>query len=325
MITGLAVGQTVPTIGVVDFYGLHKISEWRIRQALGAKEGDRLPHSKGDVEERIDAIPGIVEGHLEAVCCNAGKTILYVGVEEKGSPHFELRDPPDGEQVLPEEITAAYRRFMEAFTVAVRRGATGEDLTAGHSRMIDRNARAVQDMFPQLAEDHLSELRNVLRDCGDEDQRATATYVIAYAVHKSEVIDDVQYALKDPDARVRQNAAHALMAMAVYARMNPKSGLKVEPTWFIEMLNSLSWSDRNQALLALQTLTENGETGTLEQLRVRALPALIEMARWKTLEHALPAYILVARIAGWNEDLIRAAWSRGDREQAIAAALKRKR
>ena len=50
------------------------------------------------------------------------------------------------------------------------------------------------------------------------------------------------------------------------------------------------------------------------------MPALIEMARWKTLAHALPAYILVGRVAGWSEDQMQAAWSRGDREAAIAAA-----
>ncbi len=325
LFAGALSAQTVPTIGVVDFYGLRKVPEARIRQALGAKEGDKLPPSKGDVEERLDAVPGVVEGHLEAVCCNDGKTILYVGIEEKGSPHFELRDPPDAEIALPEEVTAAYRRFMEAFSAAVRRGETEEDLTQGHSRMRDQNSRAVQDMFPGLAARHLEELRNVLRNSGDEDQRATAAYIIAYLDDKKEVIDDVQFALKDSDARVRQNAAHALMAMAVLARLNPDAGLKVEPTWFIEMLNSLSWSDRNQALLALQSLTEHGESGTIEQLRARALPSLVEMARWKTLEHALPAYILVGRIAGWNETQIRDAWSRGNREQAIAAALKRKK
>ena len=310
---------------MLDYYGLHRVPEAKIRQVLGAREGDKLPASKGDAEERLDMIPGIAEAHLEAVCCNAGKTILYVGVEERGGPHFELREAPDGETVLPEEITSTYRRFLDAFSASVRNGSAEEDLTAGHSRLADASARAIQDMFPQLAKDHLSELRNVLRNSADEDQRATAVYVIAYAARKADVIDDVQYALKDPDAGVRSNASHALMAMSVLARLNPDLALNVEPTWFIEMLNSLSWSDRNRALLALQTLTERGETGTLEQLRVRALPALIEMARWKTLEHALPAYILLGRVAGWSEDLIQSSWRTGNREPVIAAAGKRKK
>jgi hypothetical protein len=333
---GLAVGQATvatvrvptigpPTIGVVDFYGLHKVQEAKVRQVLGAREGDPLPHSKGDTEEKLDTISGVVESHLEAVCCQAGKTILYVGIEERGAPHFELRDAPDGEDVLPEEITATYRRFLEALSAAVRRGSTEEDLTAGHSRMADPAARAIQDMFPALAKEHLRELRNVLRNSADEDQRATAVYVIAYAPKKVEVLDDLQYSLKDPDPSVRYNATRALVAFAVLARLHPQPDLKVESTWFIEMLNSLSWSDRNRALLALQVLTDKGDPVVLEQLRTRAMPALVEMARWKTLEHALPAYILVGRVAGLSEDQIQRAWSRGDRESVIAAAAKKKR
>jgi hypothetical protein len=314
-----------PTIGLVDFYGLHKVSEAKIRQVLGAREGDPLPHSKGDTEEKLDTISGVVESHLEAVCCQGGKTILYIGIEERGAPHFDLRDAPDGEDMLPEEITASYRRFMEAFAAAVRGGSTEEDLTSGHSRMADPAARAIQDMFPVMAKDHLKELRNVLRNSADEDQRATAVYVIAYAPKKAEVIDDLQYALKDADAGVRHNAVQALLAFAVLARLHPELELKVEPTWFIEMLNSLSWSDRNRALHALQVLTDKDDPAVLEQLRTRAMASLIEMARWKTLEHALPAYILVGRIAGLSDASIQAAWSRGDRESVIAAAAKKKK
>jgi hypothetical protein len=57
-----------PVIGTLDFYGLRKVTEAKVRQALGVREGDPLPSSKGDVEERLDAIPGVVESHLEAVC-----------------------------------------------------------------------------------------------------------------------------------------------------------------------------------------------------------------------------------------------------------------
>ena len=107
-----------------------------------------------------------------------------------------------------------------------------------------------------------------------------------------------------------------------------RSGLTVSPTWFIEMLNSLSWSDRNRAVMALQILTDRPDPSTLEQIRDRALPSLIDMARWKTLAHALPPYLLLGRVAGLPEDQVQAAWSRGDREwvitQATAAAAKKK-
>ncbi|HEY1756823.1 MAG TPA: HEAT repeat domain-containing protein [Bryobacteraceae bacterium] len=304
-----------PMIGTLDFYGLHKVTEARVRQALGVREGSPLPASKGDVEERLDSIPGVVESHLEAVCCDNGKITLYVGIEERGAPHFELREVPDGDAALPSEIDGAYRRFLDAYAAAARQGYTKEDLTKGYARSEDPNTRAIQDMFPSLVADHLAELRATLRSSADEEQRATAAYVIGYAADPKSVLNDLQYALRDADQGVRVNAARSLIAFA-------GAGIKVEPTWFIEMLNSLSWTDRTRALAALQILTDSRNQIVLDHLRDRALPSLVEMARWKTLAHALPAYVLLGRITGKSEKEIQDAWSRGDRESIIAEAVK---
>lgn len=83
-----------PRIGLIDFYGLHRVTEQKIRQTLGVKEGDFLPRSKGDVEERLDDIPNVVESHLEAVCCDEGKMILYVGLEEEAPFTSTFASPP---------------------------------------------------------------------------------------------------------------------------------------------------------------------------------------------------------------------------------------
>jgi len=310
-------------VDVLDFYGLRKVSEAQIRKALGIHEGDRMPPSKGDAESKLDQIPGVVEAHLEAVCCDNGQTILYVGIEERGAPHFELRDPPDKDVSLPPEIVSTYTRFLEAAQTAARRGSTEEDLTHGHPLMADGSARAIQEMFPALADQHLAQIRDVLRNSDDEVQRAVAAYVLVYASRKSDVVDDLQFALKDADAGVRNNAARSLLALSVLAKLDPSSAVRISPTWFIEMLNSLSWSDRNRALKALQTLTDSRDPLVLDQLRTRALDALIDMARWKTLSHALPAFILLGSVAGMPEPEIQAAWTRGDREAVITAAKKK--
>ena len=311
-------------IDVLDFYGLRKVSESQIRKALGVREGDWMPPSKGDAETKLDQIPGVVESHLEAVCCDSGQTILYVGIEERGAPHFDLREPPESEIALPDEIVSAYNRFLEAAEAASRRGSTEEDLTHGHPLMADGSARAIQEMFPALADKDLSQLREVLRNSSDESQRAIAAYVLVYATRKSGVVNDLQNALKDADAGVRNNAGRSLVALSVLAKLDPSSEISVSPTWFIEMLNSLSWSDRHRALWALQTLTDSREPLVLDQLRTRALDALIDMARWKTLSHALPAFVLLGRVAGMAEPDIQSAWTRGDRDSVIAAAKKKR-
>jgi len=310
-------------VGVIDFYGLRKISESQIRKVLGVREGDLLPASKGDAETKLDQISGVVESHLEAVCCDAGRTILYVGIEERGATHFDLREPPEGAAVLPEEIVTAYGRFLEAAHDASRRNTTDEDLTHGHPLMADGATRAVQEMFPALVDAHLAEIREVLRNSEDEAQRAMAAYVLVYATRKSGIVNDLQYALKDADAGVRNNAARSLVALSVLAKLDPSSEVRISATWFIEMLNSLSWSDRNRALWALQTLTDSRDPVVLDPLRTRALDALIDMARWKTLSHALPAFILLGRVAGMPEPDIQAAWTRGDRDSVVSASKKK--
>ncbi len=63
----------------------------------------------------------------------------------------------------------------------------------------------------------------------------------------------------------------------------------------------------------------------LDQLRDRALGLLAEMSRWKTLAHALPAFVLLGRMAGLSEQQIQDAWTRGDRETVIAAAAGKKK
>lgn len=309
-----------PRIGIIDFYGLRKVPEARVRQALAVHEADPLPRSKGDAEERIDAIPGVIESHLEAVCCDAGRMILYVGIEEKGARHFDLREPPDGDVQLPEDITATYRRFVAASDAASRLGETAEDLTHGHALSNNVETREIQEQFTAIVEHNLADLRHVLRDSSDEEQRAIAAYVIAYGRSKRDIVDDLQYALKDADAGVRFNAARGLKALAVMVQKNPDAGFRVESTWFIEMLNSLSWTDRTQALAVLQILTDKRDQDTLDQIRERALDSVIEMARWKSLAHALPAFVLLGRVAGLPDQQVQDAFARGDRESVIAQA-----
>lgn len=319
LVSILAAGQ-LPRIGVVEIYGLRKLSAEKLRKVLGVREGDPLPASKAAVEERLEALPEVARARLEAICCVDDRVILYVGIEERSSPHFQFRYPPRGNLRLPEPIVETYRDFIRALEDAARRGETREDLSRGYALSADPATRALQERFRDLAAANLAVLREVLRNSMFEDQRAIAAYVIGYAPRARGVVEDLQYAMQDADAGVRANAMRALAAVAVLARSDPELGLRVEPTWFIEMLNSIVWSDRYRAASALANLTEDRNPRTLTHIRERALASLIEMARWKTLTHALPAFLVLGRIAGMSEAEIYRAWERGDRDAVIARA-----
>jgi hypothetical protein len=85
-------------------------------------------------------------------------------------------------------------------------------------------------------------------------------------------------------------------------------------------LNSIEWTDRNKSSFAVAMLTENRDPALLTDLRARALPSLIEMARWKSDGHAEPAFLVLGRLAGLPDDAITAAFERGDRGSVIEAA-----
>lgn len=309
--------ESAPRLSTIDIYGLHKVSLNRIHKALGVSAGDPIPPSKGDIEERLEKIPGVVLARLEAVCCEGKGGMLFVGIEEKGAAHFALHSPPAGDATLPQEMVDAYHELVRAVESAARRGSTAEDLTQGHPLMADPDAREIQERFIEFANLHLAELRNALRNSGDEEQRAIATTMINYAPDKTKVVGDLEYAVQDPDEDVRASAVRALNAIAVLAAKKPGLGIHISPTWFVEMLNSIVLGDRTSATNALVNLTDERPAATLELLRERALPALVEMSQWNSLRYALPAFILLGRVGGLSEEQIQESWSRGERAAMI--------
>jgi len=74
-------GDHGPKIGIIDFYGLKKVPEAKVREAIGVTEGGSLPRSKNDAEIAVEELDNVVLSRLQAICCEDGKAILYVGVE----------------------------------------------------------------------------------------------------------------------------------------------------------------------------------------------------------------------------------------------------
>ncbi len=328
LLPAVLAADSVPRIGSIDYYGLRKVPQSHIQKVLGVSVGDPLPASKGDVEDRLEEVPGVVQARLEAVCCDGSRSMLFVGIQEKGAAHFELRAPPQGDATLPDDLTNPYEQMRVAIELAARRGSTAEDLTHGHPLAADPDARAIQERLVDLVPKHLLQIRDVLRNSADENQRAMAATLIGYAREKSAVVGDLEYAIQDPDETVRGEAMSALSAIAVLAAKQPELDIQIPATWFVEMLNSVSLSDRIKAAKALVNLTDSRPQGILDMMHERALPALVEMAEWHSLNHALPSFLLIGRVGGLSDKQIQDRWTRGDREETvreILAAGKKKR
>jgi hypothetical protein len=307
-----------PSVGIVDYYGVRHLSLEKLRKQVALNPGDAMPASKADLEERLESINGVVRAEVTAHCCEAGKTILYIGIEEKGAPHFDYNDAPSGETLLPDYVVENYRSFLPALNRAAARGEAAEDLSLGHSLMANSEVRAFQERFVIHAELYLDRLKQVLRTGSDAEHRAIAAHLLGYARNKRIVIDDLQFALRDPDETVRGNSLRALAAIAVLAEKDKELGIQVSPTWIVEMLHSINWNDRYRAAQTLVRLTGNREPGTIGLLRERGAAEISEMALWKHLTHALAPFFLAGRMAGMDEKAIEEAWISGDRQQVVS-------
>ena len=315
----------IPPIGIIDLYGLRSVPEQQVRAALQLGEGDSFPASKAEVERRLATIPGVMRARISGVCCDAGRSIVFIGIEEAGSPVPRFRAEPTGAVRLPDDIVQAGAALDKAQMAAVLRGDAGEDQSSGHSLLHDSTGRAIQQRFIGFAVRDSARLRDVLRHSGDSSQRALAAEVIAYGNDKGAAIRDLTGAVLDPSSEVRNNAVRALALIAIHAREHPELRLTVPSAPFVDMLGSQIWTDRNKSSMALMQITERRDSTLLAELRARALPELVEMARWKSQTHAIPSFVILGRIAGLSDDTIHAVWARGDRQSVIDAAVKARR
>jgi hypothetical protein len=316
-------------IGIIDLYGLGSLPAADVRKTLTFKEGDSIsfasaerPAFLAENEQRLAALPGVLKASLNAVCCEEGQVIVYVGLQQKGQPATPFRDAPTGSVRLAADVLQAGREYVDANMGAVMRGGATEDDSQGHALTHDPIARAIQDKFIGFASRDLAKLRQVLRESSDAEHRAIAAEVLGYAAAKQDVVHDLVEAMRDSNADVRNNAMRALAVFTRKASSGSEPAIVVPYDPFIASLNSLAWTDRNKSSLALMELSTSRDPKLFEALRRDALPSLIEMARWKSLGHAMPSLWILGRMGGMSDETIDLALKVGDRERIIASASK---
>lgn len=299
-------GQPVK-IEIIDVYGNRKIDTKTIRSQLGINEGDSIEQvveKKQFIIEKLQQLPGVVKADLALICCDdsANNWIVFAGVTETPGS-FIYNTAPTAKILLPAEITNANDSFFVALMAAVQKGNGDEDRSQGHSLMKDPASRRQQQKFILYAQKYFPLLQQVLHTSADPAQRAIAAMVIAYAEDKNKMVKELIPAVYDADDDTRNNATRAIAVLLEAAERKPgllKEKIPAEP--FIDMINSVIWTDRNKGLAVLLPLTR--DTATITLLKQKALPSLYEMAAWKNPGHALYAYLIVGRMAGFHDEQV---------------------
>ena len=300
----------LPRVGDINFYGLHKMRPDQILAAARIGTGDSLSASRIDLEDRIISLPDVMDAHVQSVCCEGDRTTLFIGIQERGETGVEFREPPSGTATVPPDVMTRYRRYSGAAARAELKG-----------NPPDAAIRRDQEYFRAYAALHLVKLRAELRSGTEPEERAAAVAIIASSSNKKAALDDLLFALQDPDDGVRINAIRELTAIAVVARRQPALGIRIPPAGLVDLLNSVVLSDRVESTKALLVLTEKQNDAALDLIRERALASLAEMARWPTRSYALAPFQLLGRVAGLKDSEVNESWEHGDPELVIQQAL----
>jgi len=306
-------------IGSIDFYGYAGLNLDRVRHALPVHVGDKYPGPLAIVEEVNKAIVSVVgraPTDVAPVCCDSdGNYTIYVGLPGASIKPTQRNRPPSGKTKFPPEIVELYEATMDASTAAVLKGNAREDSSKGYALSTsDQSLRNKQLTVRAYAVAHEKLIRDVLEYSSDPKQRIVAAYLLGYARRSSRQISYLVQSTHDVDDTVRNNATRAL---GVLAESSQKVAAQIPAAGFMEMLSSGSWTDRNKASWVLTSLTRSRNPKMLAQLRSEALTPLIEMARWRNAGHAYNARILLARIAGVEEERARQLANAKDGEEVI--------
>jgi hypothetical protein len=317
-------------VATVDTYGLITVRRETVLEAAGIAVGSPVPSAEeiSNIKQKLERIPAVCEADLSVIRVRMpgakpgapARPTVYIGVRESGSPKVLYRSAPTGNVELPKELVTLYREYERNWREAFRHGNNGEDFSNGYALSDDQATRAIQKQFIPLAIQHFERLVEVLQNAESAEQRRIAAAMLAFASDKPRIATELAVAARDPNARVRNNALRALGVILDYAHQHPE--LQIDPPIepYLDLLDSVEWTDRNKAMFVLLELTESGNDAILTRLAERSLPALVEMARWNTEGHASMAYLLVGRVARIPESELSEGWRSGNRESILARA-----
>jgi len=306
-------------IGAIDFFGYAGFNLDPIKAALPIHEKDPFPGPVQVTEKMKEAVRSVIgrpPTDVAPVCCDShGNYIIFVGL-----PGLTVKEPrwnpvPKGKLKLPPTLVELYDQTMEASSASVLKGNAREDSSRGYALSIsDSDFREKQLAVRAYAVKHDALVRAVLKTSSETKQRIVAAYFLGYARQSTTQIADLVRATRDTNDVVRNNATRAL---AVLAESSPTVAARIPARPFIEMLNSGSWSDRNKAGGLLGSLTRSRDPKLLAQLRSQAVTSLIEMARWRSIGHALSARLMLGRIGGIPEERLWNLANAGNAEEII--------
>lgn len=310
-------------IGEIEFFGTNGLDTGQIRASMPSVVGREVSRVevdqiKASIRETVRQATGHLPTDVALVCCDArGMATIYIGLaNQTAGSSFQYKPAPTVSIRLPDRVVRLYEESMELDVEAVQKNAV-EDRSKGYALSLYPPLRAKQLALREYALKYETLLHRVVLRSANSKQRAMAAHILGYARQTRPQILTLVSASSDPNEGVRNNAVRAL---GILARASGEIAKSIPANSFIDMLNSGTWTDRNKGNRLLAVLSAKRDPRLLNQLRVRALASLIEMARWRDRLHADDARMILGRVAGLPEDQMMKLVAAGEVEQIVSAA-----
>lgn len=312
-------------LGVIDFFGYEGIDLAGVRSALPFHEGEVVPSAadprdrwKAAARDAITRTVGRPPTDVATVCCTGkGDWMIYIGLPGRSTVSLEYPPVRGRPLQLPAALLSLDAELNDAWVAAVMKGSAREEDATGYALSTDPALRSKQLELRELALKYEHEILDVLSHSSDSRQRAISATALGYTRQSNSQLAALVAASSDPESEVRNNAVRALGVLLV---AKPELRSKIPVDLFVNLLRSGSWTDRNKGSFLFLELTAGRDARILSALRTKALTALVEMAKWQEAGHALPARILLGRIAGLPEDRIQELVRDGNVQSILTAA-----
>lgn len=299
--------ETIKIEGVY-FFGYEGLDIEKIEKELSFKAGistdvddwftNKMPALKSEIEKLTGA-----EATDAALVHTKEGTIVFVGLPGKSNSKPESYNKPGSKRInAPELVSKTYTEMTELLPAAVSRKKQSDvDAYAAKRKELEAAGLAERAALLQAVESN------------NNMDRIAASYTLGLIADKQEELEALVKLADDPDSAVRNNSTREIGEL-LYKK--PELAKYVPSRRYIEMVNSPTWTDRNKAMFVLQGLTKTRDQKTLEELRQKALPSLIEMCKWPS-GYSESAIELLGRIAGIPQEKLEGMSQNNDATQVL--------
>ncbi|RKG88790.1 HEAT repeat domain-containing protein [Corallococcus terminator] len=312
----------VPTLAGVDTFGSRRADVEAVRRVMGLEVGKPIVHSGALFAQKEAAL----RKQFNLAFARVGMSIFFASelkgsafvtvdlVDAEDAARLRFLPAPQGHPTDPEGLLARWNAYFQRVMPLQIHGQLDPETSVcqvahciggfGHPDLA-----GYEPEFLEKVPKSLDALTAVLREDANEEHRAAAAFLLAYAPTAQETVRRLVPSIRDPSSTVRNNVLRVLTATQEVA----KEPL-LDVATVVDAASMPTTSDRNKSLFLLSYLLEDLSPEALRAHRaglIRQLgESLVAMAALQQPINREPAVEVLERLSGEKHDTAEAwrAW-----------------